>query len=69
MQVSEQAVSLLSQAAAARVKYYEATEALEKLVGHEICDESLAMIIDFDYADRSAGLTANEASEILKQLN
>ena len=69
MRVSEQAVNLLSQAAAARVKYYEATEALEKLIGREICDESLGNIIDCDYADRSTGITSNEALDILRQLN
>ncbi len=69
MQVSEQAVNLLSQATAARAKYYEATEALEKLIGLEICDESLGNIIDCDFAGRKTGITTNEASEILKQLN
>jgi len=68
MQINQESVNFLSRAVKARSEYHTAIEALEKAVGREICDESLADIIDFDFAGRETGVTTNEASEILNQL-
>ncbi|MDO9050013.1 MAG: hypothetical protein Q7U70_00800 [Methylotenera sp.] len=64
----QQAKILLSNAAEARAKYYAATEALEKVIGHEIDDNNLGALIDSDFSGiNHIGLTDNQAMTILVQ--
>ncbi|MDI1361508.1 hypothetical protein [Methylotenera sp.] len=65
----QQAKILLSNAAMARANFYSATEALEKVIGHEIDDNDLGALIDSDFSGITQdGLTDNQAMSILVQI-